>query len=284
MEIARIASPFPEDDKPYHQKAREVLPILVRQAMVAEKMYYGHLAEEIGIPNPRNLNYPLGSIGNALIDLGEKWGTSIPPIECIVVNKSSELPGDGIGVLLDSDFKKKNKRQKKIIAKQALSEVFVFDRWHEVLKAFDLEPFLVNITIKDISKKAGTYGGGGESESHKKLKHLIENNPKLVKVPQKIYQSETEYRFPSGDEIDISIELPRQWVGVEVKSEISADEDVLRGLYQCVKYQALMEAHLSVVNQNKDVRVVLALGAEFPAELIPVRNILGIEVIANISC
>ena len=66
METAEKAYDFLAGDKPYQQRTREVLPILVRQAKAAQKIYYSDLAAEIGIPNPRNLNYPLGSIGNAL--------------------------------------------------------------------------------------------------------------------------------------------------------------------------------------------------------------------------
>ena len=73
MSTAEISSGL-EGDKLYQQRAREALPLLVRQAKAGKKIYYANLANEINIPNPRNLNYPLGSIGTALIDLSEKWG------------------------------------------------------------------------------------------------------------------------------------------------------------------------------------------------------------------
>ena len=46
-------------DKLYVQRARIALPILVRQAKNGECIFYSNLAEEIGMPNPRNLNYVL---------------------------------------------------------------------------------------------------------------------------------------------------------------------------------------------------------------------------------
>ena len=47
----------------YHQRARKALPLLVRQAEAGEQIFYGDLACELGISNPRVLNYPLGAIG-----------------------------------------------------------------------------------------------------------------------------------------------------------------------------------------------------------------------------
>ena len=53
-------------DKLYQQRARVVLPILIRQAFAATPIYYSALAQEAQIPNPRNLNYVLGCIGKPL--------------------------------------------------------------------------------------------------------------------------------------------------------------------------------------------------------------------------
>ena len=65
--------------------------------------------------------------------------------------------------------------------------------------------------------------------------------------------SELEKTLPSGDAIDVFFENSQHWVGVEVKSKISNEFDILRGLYQCVKYQAVMESYLAVLNIQKDV-------------------------------
>lgn len=55
-----------QGDKLYQQRAREALPLLVRQASACETIYYQELADEMGMPNPRNLNYVLGSRSNTL--------------------------------------------------------------------------------------------------------------------------------------------------------------------------------------------------------------------------
>ncbi len=282
MITAQKACDFLSGDKLYQQRARAVLPVLVRQAKATQKIYYGDLAAEVSIPNPRNLNYPLGSIGNALKSLSKKWAIKIPQIQCIVVNKGSELPGEGIGWFIDKkDFKKLTTRQKRERVNHVLSDVFTFNRWDDVLLALGLQP-TQNKSIETIIRKSTNYGGGGESDFHRKLKDHIVKNPALVGLNGGHYTSETEYILPSMDTIDILFKSSKKWVGIEVKSEISGVEDVLRGLFQCVKYQALIEAYLSVIDERKDVKVILAIGGNFPTELISTKNLLGIEIIDRI--
>ena len=47
---------------------------------------------------------------------------------------------------------------------------------------------------------------------------------------------------------------------------------------QGVKYQAVLEARQTANGQPQNVRTILALGGELPDELLPLKNILGIEV------
>ncbi|MBU0484541.1 MAG: hypothetical protein KKB30_08525 [Proteobacteria bacterium] len=90
METALIAEPL-TGNKLYQQRARLAIPVLIRQAQAEQPITYEDLARELEIPNPRNLNYVLGSIGNALNNLAEVWEEKIPPLQCLVVNKVSGL-------------------------------------------------------------------------------------------------------------------------------------------------------------------------------------------------
>lgn len=72
-------------------------------------------------------------------------------------------------------------------------------------------------------------------------------------------------------------------IGVEVKSKISLKDDIERGLFQCIKYKALLEAEQIVIGEIPNCRVILALENSLPPELIKVKNRLDIEVIDNIN-
>ena len=69
----------------------------------------------------------------------------------------------------------------------------------------------------------------------------------------------------------------RMW-GVEVKSVVSREGDILRGLFQCVKYHALLQTEQAAASNACFVDVYLACEHEFPAKLLGVAHVLGVEV------
>lgn len=272
-------------NKLYQVRARAALPLLVRQAKAEQPIFYSNLALELGMPNPRNLNYVLGAIGNALIQLGRKWSVKIPPIQCIVINKNTGMPGEGISWFVSDKeaFKQSSSRQKKRIMQQMLTEVFQFTRWDEVLAEFGLSPAKSIAPKFSTTKASPHYSREGESEEHRQLKRFVANNPHIVGLPAKAGLGQTEYEFPSADVIDVLFIQGRKWVGVEVKSRKSSVEDIARGIYQCVKYQALIDAVQMVEQKQPHTRVVLLLERDFPVDLLGLRNTLGIEVIDSVS-
>jgi hypothetical protein len=169
-QTAKIAnSDLLDGEKLYQERARLTLPYLVRQAKAGQTIYYSDLAEEIDITNPRNLNYVLGAIGNALIDLGKRTKTEIPPIQCVVINKRQELPGEGIGWFISpTDFGKLNKTQKQKVVAAQLTKIYTYQRWDWVLQQLELDPVPTN--LDDELEEAKNGRGGGESEQHKKFR------------------------------------------------------------------------------------------------------------------
>jgi hypothetical protein len=272
-------------DKLYQQRAREALPILIRQAMVSQKITYSDLAIELKMPNPRNLNFVLGLIGNILLKLSEEWKEDIPPIQSIVVNKQTEMPGEGINWFI------KNKKQygestlseKRQLLMEMLNNVFHYTKWFDVLEKLQLmENNNSAITFKKIiGKNKSKQYGSGESEDHKQFKLLISENQKLIGL-NGFAKGELEHIFPSLDAIDVYFSNNDMVVGVEVKSKISDVNDILRGLFQCKKYEALIEAENSVNGIRKQIIVILVLENEFPNDLIPIKNVLSVNVIDSL--
>jgi hypothetical protein len=129
-----------EGDKLYLRRAREALPLLVRQAEAARTIEYNEIARELGMPNPRNLNYVLGAIGNTLGELSESRREGIPPIQCLVINKNTGLPGEGVGWFLDipEAFKGLSRARQREIIDGKLQDIFGYTRWREVLDALGL--------------------------------------------------------------------------------------------------------------------------------------------------
>lgn len=275
-------------DKLYQERARRAFPILVRQAEARKTIYYSDLAEELGMPNPRNLNYVLGSIGQTLQQLSDELNNEIPPIQCIVINKSNGMPGEGIGWFLNKesysgvvpeDFKKLPKLRQKEIVQAELQKVYLYDKWREVLEYLSLEP--VSEDFSKILAETRTYGGG-ESDAHRLLKEYVAQNPACIGLPPSSPKGQMEYALVSGDALDVSFRLSDQWLAAEVKSRISDERDIVRGLFQCVKYKAVMAATQLVTKSEAPVESVLVLEGELPKSLVSLRNMLGVTVIQNI--
>ena len=260
----------------YQKRARSTLPILVRQAMASEKIFYGDLAKELDMPNARNLNYVLGSIGNALLELGKKWQEEIPPIQGIVVNQQTGLPGDGVNFIAG----KPDPRQKEAIVQEKLGSVFSYPRWLDVLEAFRLSPAeSLNPRLEQLEDHRSSTR---ESEAHKRFKNYIAHHPRVVGLKKSLAPGETECKLPSGDIPDVLFESARCRIAVEVKSHISNEDDLRRGLFQCVKYRAILRACRSLEGGTYEADALLAIEGSLPKELIPVRNTLGVKVIENI--
>lgn len=283
MDTAQIAAPI-SGDKLYQIRARKVLPILVRQAEAGTIIYYSTLADEIGIPNPRNLNYVLGSIGTTMENLSKAWKIKVPPIQCLVVNNNTGLPGEGVGWFLikKEDFSSLSKKKQREIVSAELNHIFSYRQWQEVLSALSLKPIKSDFSEK--IKKASFSDGrsGGESDEHKRLKEFVSKNPAAVGLSAYTDDGKTEFQISSGDSIDVYFQNKKDWVGVEVKSLISNEADLTRGLFQCVKYKAVMEAMQLSLGIQQNANSILALEGKFPSELVPLKNILGIEVVEKV--
>src|SRR5690606_22847771 len=147
---------------------------------------------------------------------------------------------------------------------------FSYPRWQEVLKALELEPTISDFTPL-VNKASGGFGGG-ESEEHKALKAYVAQNPKVIGLGANTPVGTTEYPLPSGDSLDVSFNSQEVLVAAEVKSSISAESDIVRGLFQCVKYRAVMEAVLLTESLPQNARALLVLESKLPQHLIPLRN------------
>jgi len=160
----------------------------------------------------------------------------------------------------------------------------IISAWNKVLTDLGLEP--IKGQTPGVQPPVRRYGSGGESPEHRALKEYVCVNPQLVGADAEC-ESFTEYSFPSLDAVDVIFKTPSSWVAVEVKSRISdqIEQDYERGLYQCVKYHALLDAMRKDMRYPVPslVRVVLLLETQLPRKFRNTAEALGIEVIEGIS-
>jgi hypothetical protein len=276
-----IAEEMFAGEKLYQLRARQALPLLVRQALAQSAIEYGALAKEVGMPNPRNLNFVLGSIGVTLQKLGDRWAAPIPPIQSLVINQSSGMPGDGFYQSF-TKLEAPTRQQRKAALQENLGKIFAYPNWLNVLKDLNLhladDPETVNAV-----EGARQMMGGGEGEAHRRLKDRIYEQPSLVNAPRAPKSREREFVIPSGDKLDVFFEYESAEYAIEVKASTSPVEDVTRGLFQCVKYEAVLTKWRAWQNRQVDICVILALGGCLPKSLIGLRSALGVTVIENLE-
>lgn len=123
---------------------------------------------------------------------------------------------------------------------------------------------------------------GGEGPEHKNLKEHVKRTPSILGLPQAA-AAESEYRLKSHDSVDVMFCHRGKMVCVEIKSKISDAADICRGIFQCIKYQAVTEATMRADGLQPNVRSVLVLGRSLPRDLRAVQKKLCVEVIENVE-
>ena len=215
-------------------------------------------------------------------------GHPIPPLNALVVNAKDGLPGEGVNYYLKhysgKDVNKMSKDEKKAVVETIHENIYAYKRWDKLLRKYDMSPIHDGIVSEtdepdEIARPSrGGWSPEGESEEHKALKMFVAENPSAVGLPKNSKKGEKEYLFASGDKADVVFSTKNGFLGVEVKSIISKDADMNRGLFQAVKYQALLRAEQKAALSPPTARAVLVTEQKLPISLQNLADILGISV------
>jgi hypothetical protein len=284
--------------------ARISLPVLVRwseeeKAAAPDEHHeytYKELAIAVGQPKHAHpIHEALGVLGFALQDLSDmypkEFDGKIPPIQLLVWSKGMGRPGDDAFWFIDitkEKLKELPEPARKLLAQQTRAQIINYPHWRAVLNALNLEPLTISLPEPEsVTTAPGFRGyGGGERDEHKRLKHYLADHYQLLGISG-VCEPVFEEVLLSGDRIDlllIDISGKRR-ISVEVKSRISDDNDLIRGLFQCVKYKAVLNAHETYEaarNANwspNKIRVILATERPLPSGLQELSDLLGIRAV-----
>lgn len=263
--------------------ARKIFPMLVWCAEHGRTVTYQQLRDEIerrdlGWSNiPRNYGSPAGRIGDALMGL-DFYKTEIPLINVLIVNGVSGLPGSGCDDYIDQytdhhEYAVLPIEEKKAVVGDIQDKVYAFEHWRDLLGWFGLKPLGGDMHLEE-SNELEVYqpsepsqgDGGGESDEHKALKQYVADHPECVGLPVGAVP-EIEKRLYSGDSVDVCFAHSNKLVGVEVKSYLSDDNDICRGIYQCVKYRHVLRAMQKAENKMPTARAILIVGRQISSSL-----------------
>jgi hypothetical protein len=210
-----------------------------------------------------------------------------PPINTLVLNANKKLPGSGSDEFVRKywpqlTYARLSDRKKREAMRKIHEDVWNYPDWPRVAK--DVFKISVVPTASDDDEqeqdgKAARQGFGGppESKEHLRLKKYVEAHPDEFGAP-KGCTAETEKLLRSYDEIDVWFMVPGVQLAVEVKSVRSCDPDLRRGIFQCVKYQAVLEAEAKWEGTNPKIRTLLVSERPLPSEYAKQAKRLGVRV------
>jgi len=281
---------------------RKCLPVLVSRAEQYKGVpqadipdfTYGDLAAMVADRKYAHpMHYALGSIGYALRDLNTRpeWkAREIPPIQLMVWSEGRGSPGDDAFSFIG--ISKEQARQmpepaRRATATNVRARIVAYPHWREVLTALSLEPLTLRLPAAE-EVADGTdrdWTGGAESIHHKRLKLYLAEHYDLLSLEGDFLQY-FEVCLPSGDRMDLLLEEAAhvQRICIEVKSRISNDEDLIRGIFQCVKYRAILDAQQRYeLKRNKDhapmsLRVFLATECALSGEIKELSDFFAVPV------
>ena len=286
-----------EGDSWTKRTARSGFPILVEYTRNRREITYGEWDDEIV---SRRLGshvmavqygYPAGTIGDTCEAYSERTGVPVPPINLMVVNASTRVPGSGANsycrrfcaTFLNQTVNPKelSLREQRALIERAQEEIFDFPSWNDVLEACGLaETKTERPKPKRRRPRRSGWSTGPESEAHKSLKRKVAENPALVGLKSDENGKE-EIPLWSGDRVDVLFE--RAATGVEVKTAEAGFDEIHRGIFQCVKYKAVLRAQQIHDRRIPTAYCVLALGGPLPEELQEIVTLLGVRCYARLA-
>jgi hypothetical protein len=241
---------------------------LIPLALEGDKMTYGHLKRRL----EREANFStifsahVGHVAGALMQRIQNIEPKAPLINVLVVNQGDGLPSDGAGEFMAKRFDIKQLAEKHAKEKypdlwketfdRAAAEVYRYSEadWIALYRRVFGKPLSASKVVKERKKRnegseedglqynARRGGKGGEGPYHKALRLWVKRYPAKINRTFTDARGETEVDLLSGDRVDAVYYCDDRTVVLEVKSRISSEVDLRRGVYQCIKYRAVTKA------------------------------------------
>lgn len=241
---------------------------------------------------PTHIGYVAGPLQDQINDT---CGEEVPLLNALIVRADSAQAGVGIdGYLrrryLDGARRKFRRDERDELLSKASQEVYAYgiDRWRDVFaKTFGRRPSLAQFAelLVGTERDGQERGGPAESAEHRRLKEYVFNKPAVVGLRSQTELAKMEFPLLSGDEVDVVfIQGLKVWL-VEVKSSLSSDSDLRRGVYQCIKYAAVYKAHCYRTMPETEIVPVLVTQRPLPPELAAIAKDFSVrcKVIADVT-
>lgn len=241
---------------------RIAIPVLVRWAKLGlTDKTYGDLIKEVWHTNTSSyIGSLLGDIEVVMRELRNVTGKQdIPSLNALCKKPKVGIPSDGFDFVYPN-YSKLSLPEKRVFVAGINNKAVEYKHWDWVLNELDLKPAVIFTEEELLEISKPVYGSGGEGKEHKAMKEYIAAHPETIGI-KGVSAFDPEHPLPSGDRLDVYFELKNgDCVAVEVKPSTSPDDDISRGIFQCVKYKAVMEAVKTITYSNYEIKTLLVCG------------------------
>lgn len=274
---------------------RIALPIVLHTAMNGDRITYGKLNQAVSRSGGTaamaiTYRFVAGKIGDICETLADDLGEPVPPLNSIIVNERTRLPSHGVDTYLLRYLGKPAKllakmadEDRKAYANQAIEAVHSFEAWTKIANLLGYPP----TADKPLDRGKPipppdhhAFSTGPESEAHKALKHWVADHPEQFIAFGAFGKGKCERDLSSGDRLDVHFDNGSKSLAVEVKAAAASVSEVQRGVYQCVKYRAVLRAMQLAASRPPNGNAVLVLDRKPPAVVAQLAERLSVRVIS----
>lgn len=260
------------------QNVRLILSVLIHWAKSGQKEHtYNDLIKAIGKVRFSGISQALGAVHDVMDALQKETGKEIPTLNTLVKNGTLQLPSNGFSYVFPN-YEKLNEAERRVFVAGMDSKAVDYPHWNWVLDQLGLKEFspLTEEQLEAIKHPQRGFGGG-EGEEHKSLKEYICQHPDCLGYHH-VTAAETEHALPSGDKLDVYLELADgTHVAIEVKPSTSPEHDLTRGLFQCVKYRAVMDALRTIECADYEIKTLLVTACRLPEAVLALAQELNVD-------
>ncbi len=208
-----------------------------------------------------------------------------PLLNILLVRQDNQMPGDGAGPFMadylndpklkSRDFREKNPKKWREACNKIATDVYAFQDWERVFRHVFGERLPVPAPPISSERDGIMHGRSSEGKKHRTLRQWVMKNPDKIKSTYKNFRAETEVVLESADRVDVVYYGPKSTVALEVKSSYSNDSDLRRGIFQCIKYRAVMGA--MDIRSGADIVAILVTQRRLPGHLAQLARLHGIR-------
>lgn len=198
-----------------------------------------------------------------------------PLLNVLLVQQGDKMPSEGAGPfmadyignprLADPEFRTQDPQTWRAVYDRIARAVYAFDAWDGVYEDTFGEPLPHSSPPQGSERDGIRHARRGEGPRHRALRLWVRGHPGAIGRSYARFRTATEVVLDSADRVDVVYYGPNLTVALEVKSSDSDESDLRRGIFQCIKYRAVMQA--MDIRTDAPIVAILVTQSPLPGDL-----------------